>query len=81
MNKYRVKMYKSLDDMEEGYLTDKFLVIANEKLTDEQIKQVCVDRRSENEDEKFLVEDYVWNIETYYEFIEVIDLRKANNES
>lgn len=80
MNKYRVKMYESLDDMEEGYLIDEFLVITDEELPDEKLKQACVDRRSENEEEKYLVEEYVWDIMFYDENIEVIDLRKANNE-
>lgn len=81
MNKYRAKMYDTEDDMEEGYLTDEFLVISDEDLTDEQIKQACVERRSENEEEKYLAQDYVWDIESYDENLEVIDLRKANNES
>ncbi len=79
MNKYRVKMYESLDDMEEGYLVDEFLVVADEDLPDEKLKQVCVERRSENEEEKYLVEEYVWDIEFYTENIEVIDLREGNN--
>ena len=80
MNKYKVKMYESLDDMEEGYLIDDFLVISDEDLSDEQLKQACVERRSENEEEKYLVQDYVWDIESYDENIEVIDLRENKNE-
>jgi hypothetical protein len=83
MNKYKVKMYESLDDMKEGYLIDKFLVISDEDLSDKQIKQACVERRSENEEEKYVVEDYVWDIEFYSENIEIIDLTSKgnNNES
>lgn len=76
-------MYESLDDMKEGYLIDKFLVISDEDLSDKQIKQACVERRSENEEEKYVVEDYVWDIEFYSENIEIIDLTSKgnNNES
>ena len=82
MNKYKVKMYESLDDMRENYVTDQFIVISNEGLLDEEMKQVCIKRRNENEDENKDIEDFVWDIEYYNDEIEVIDLTKEQtNES
>ena len=82
MNKYKVKMYESLDDMRENYVTDQFIVISNEGLLDEEMKQVCLKRRNENEDENKDIEDFVWDIEYYNDEIEVIDLTKEQtNES
>ena len=81
MNKYKVKMYESLDDMRENYLKDQFIVISDKFLLDEEIQQVCVKRRNENEDENHEIEDVVWDIEYNSDNdIEVIDLRENKNE-
>lgn len=84
MNKYKVKMYESLDDMRENYLTDEYIVLSKTELLDDEIKKVCFERYKHHFDADDSVENnFVWDIEdmSQDENIEVIDLRKANNES
>ena len=81
MNKYKVKMYESLDDMKENYLTDQFIVISDgyQQVSYSEIEQMCLKRRNENEGENNKIEDFVWDIENYADDdIEVIDLRKGS---
>lgn len=81
MNKYKVKMYETIDDMRENYVTDQFIVISNKGLFDEQLKQTCIERRNENENENNNIDDFEWDIEYYADDdIEVIDLTKETNK-
>lgn len=76
--KLRVNMYESLADLREGYLTDQFIVICSNALTETEVKKICIQRRNENENENKDIEDYLWSVESFFdEDIEVIDLRKA----
>lgn len=84
MNKYKVKMYESLDDMRENYLTDKYIVLSKTELPDEEIKKVCFERYKHHFDYNDSVENnFVWYIEdmSQDENIEVIDLRKEQTNA